>query len=88
MNGPTLALATMLLLAIGSPLSAQEPAPRQEPAPQQEPEDAPAVAEDEERPPPPEGDAPPIESRGGAEDVFVPSERVRADASIAFPVDI
>jgi hypothetical protein len=99
-NGTIVALLAALMLAVAAPLRAQEPAPPEEPqnAPQaaadEEPasppeaDSAPQAAEDEERPPPPPGDAPPIESRGGADDVFIPSEQVRADSSIAFPVDI
>lgn len=99
MNGTTGALLAVLML-VAAPLRAQEPAPPAEPesvpaaAADEEPaspepeSDAPQATDDEERPPPPPGDAPPIESRGGADDVFIPSEQVRADSSIAFPVDI
>jgi hypothetical protein len=74
-------LLFLLLLFAVPGLHGQEPATEDE-AP-------PPAAEDKETPPPaPEGEAPPIESRGGADDVFVPSEEVRADASISFPVDI
>jgi hypothetical protein len=98
-NGTTGALLAVLML-VAAPLRAQEPAPPAEPesvpatAADEEPaspepeSDAPQATDDEERPPPPPGDAPPIESRGGADDVFIPSEQVRADSSIAFPVDI
>jgi hypothetical protein len=98
-NGTTGALLAVLMLVAAS-LRAQEPAPPAEPesvpatAADEEPaspepeSDAPQATDDEERPPPPPGDAPPIESRGGADDVFIPSEQVRADSSIAFPVDI
>lgn len=72
---------SLLLLLAASGLHGQEPAT--------EDDAQPVAAEDEETPPPaPQGEAPPIESRGGADDVFVPSEEVRADASISFPVDI
>jgi hypothetical protein len=98
-NGTTVALLAVLML-VAVPLRAQEPAPPAEPenlpaaAADEEPaspepvSDAPQATDDEEPPPPPPGDAPPIESRGGADDVFIPSEQVRADVPVAFPVDI
>ena len=98
MTGTTVTLLTVLML-VAVPLPAQEPAPpaERDGAPAAAADEKPAAPEpdsdasqtnDEEPPPPPPGEAPPIESRGGADDVFVPSEQVRADSSIAFPVDI
>ena len=99
MTGTTVALLALLVL-VAVPLRAQEPAPPAEregtpaatadekPAPPEPESGASQTNEDEDPPPPPPGEAPPIESRGGADDVFVPSEQVRADSSIAFPVDI
>lgn len=99
MTGTSVALLAVLML-MAVPLRAQEPTPPaerdgapaaaadQKPASPEPDSEASQTSDDEEPPPPPPGEAPPIESRGGADDVFIPSEQVRADSSIAFPVDI
>ena len=77
---PGLALALVLaLLAGAAPVAAQSPA--EPPAGEtDEPEAVPA--EEEALPPAGDDDGPP------SDEDFIPSERIPADASIAFPVDI
>ena len=82
--GPWLALALVLAMAGAGPVAAQSPAePPEEGA--AEPVAADVEAEDDETLPPLADEEP-----GGppSDEDFVPSERIPADASIAFPVDI
>ena len=69
-----------LLLLLAAPLAAG-----QEPPAKAAPEPAAEQAEEAEQA---EAGSPAAEGTAGAEERFVPTEKVPADASISFPVDI
>lgn len=74
-----------LLLLLGAPLAAgQEPPAKAEPAPAAEQSEEAAQAE---APAAPAGNPAAVET-ALPEERFVPTEKVPADASISFPVDI
>lgn len=76
-----------LLLLLAAPLAAgQEPPAKAEPAGEPAAEQA-EEAEQAEAPAAPAA-SPAAAGTAGAEERFVPTEKVRADASISFPVDI
>ena len=74
-----------LLFLLAAPLAAgQEPPAKAEPAPAAEQSEEAAQAQ---APAAPAG-SPAAAETAGAEERFVPTEKVPADASISFPVDI
>ena len=77
-SGPALALVLALLVG-AAPVAAQSPA---EPPAVEADEPEAAAAEAEALPPAGADDGPPSDAD------FIPSERIPADASLAFPVDI
>ena len=88
MNGSTTmrTLLACLLLGLAGPGLAQEPPPEPEAPPAAEEQAAAEAGEAE------EAEVPEIdvwsEEAMEEDDVFIPSERIRADSSISFPVDI
>jgi hypothetical protein len=80
--GSWLALALVLAMVGAGPVAAQSPA---EPPDEEAAEPVAAEVEDDETLPPIADEEP-----GGppSDEDFIPSERIPADASIAFPVDI
>ncbi|HSQ69179.1 MAG TPA: hypothetical protein VLM41_03780 [Steroidobacteraceae bacterium] len=80
-------------LVLAGVLGAQEPVPpgtTGEPAPQQADADRPQQAEDSQAEPAPPDAAPDERPRtvGSTPDRFEPTEKVRADFDVSFPVDI